>query len=254
MSWYLKLLLALCVVCHVASAKEVEVVYVGYKQDVALLGLGQGFEDAAGSGLQIKLKIESENFRPIRDPKPAAIFVAMEAEAVRIISLLNPDVPIFNLVDDSAFVRNMCLNNLVHILPGDNIRQQALSNSQLTTSATTGDLAVKAWHPHFEKGEAKSLNARFAQKRSITMSEQAWSGWLAATAFVNSYLTNPSLSGIVRIESMKNKQLLSGYWLRGPFVRSDGQVIQPLFVVSSEGKLLKQSMPAVDSTNYCKPN
>lgn len=229
--WLLMFLLVLP--GSLAYAKEnIEILYFGFSNDTAFLGLGQGLEDSSNINKELgfRLKIESENFRPYSDPKPEAIFVAMGSESIRLLSILNPDIPIFNLIDDSTDVRALCLPNVFHIIPSEEMRRLTLM--------TVGDeksrddsLEALAWHSDYNIDTAAVLNSTFEQKRTMQLTEQAWSGWVAARIFSEAY-TNKAQGNI--IDYLKKGMAFDGHKSIVMRFQSDGQLRQSLLLIHND--------------------
>lgn len=229
------------------TGETIEVLYLGNKDDMAFLGLGHGLEESAAiyDQLNLKLKIESENLRPFNDPKPRVIFAAMEGEAIRITSLLNPGALIINVLEDSADLRALCLRNVVHIMPSELMREAAISRwstaSEKKVIAT--DKEAKSWSTNYRKGTAGEMNDKFADRRSVILSEQGWAGWAAARIFFEAYdlfvrtghSYNPS-----NFRTFLSDQSFEVHKSERVQFRSDGQMIQSLFITDENDSFISE--------------
>lgn len=217
-----------------AYAQEgAEIIYFGSRDEYALLGLGQGLEDSNGSSQQFRLMVMAENFRPFKDPVPEAIFAAVDAESIRLLSYFNPDVPIFNLADESPMLRGLCLANVFHIIPSATLRAQALQTWK-EKNPDAGDGEALAWHGNYRRGKAGDLNALFLRKRKAKMVEQAWAGWIAARIFADAKakLTSAGKRNIVAF--IRHQTEIDGYKRSLVSFHSGGELRQDLLIVSDD--------------------
>lgn len=237
--------LSVCVSTNITAAEELELIYYGSRDEMALLGFGQGLEDSSNlyQGLKFRLKTETENFRPYDKNEVKALFVSMGTESLRILSLLNKDIPIFNLVDHSDDTRSMCIENVFHILPSESMRDDAVSQWE-DSHAVDENKSVEAvaWDSAVDNGKALLLNEKFSIKRSIELSEQGWSGWAAARLFSDAYVTALSEDKDI-LEVLKNEVDTDLYKGVNAVFRADRQLLQPVYIKEGEkivGKVPEQ--------------
>ena len=216
------------------AANEVEVLYFGTKDDTAFIGMGQGLEDSAElhEGLSFRLKIESESFRPFNDPKPAVIFAAVDSESIKLLSTLNPDIPIFNLIDDSSLIRNLCLPNVFHIIPGETMRADAIQQWQ--EKYTNESLQALAWHSKYKLGSAAKLNQKFKDKRGIALTEQGWAGWVAARIFVDGFVKSKHRIGRSLVDFIAAETNFDAHKVVNVSFRSDKQLRQAMLIIDDD--------------------
>lgn len=216
-----------------AEQSRVEVAYFGAKNDVALLGVGQGLEDSRSRGREFHLRIVgTEYITPIDDPKPVAIFAAVGPKSLQALSKLNPGVPIFNLVASQTKLRARCLPNVVHVIPSKAMRTHAVIQWQ-KRHPESKPKAV-AWHPKWKKYDAAQLNSRFEKKRGTPMTEQAWAGWAAARMLVQSLEQRPGKDSERLLDYLKTEMTFDGHKGAEMSVRVNGQVRQVLLLVEDD--------------------
>ncbi len=239
------IILLTCTNVH-AENQDIEILYFGTKEDTAFIGVGQGLEDGSieNQGISFRVKIESENYRPYKDLIPKVIFAATGSESIRLLSSLNPDIPIFNLIDDSVMIRELCLPNVFHIIPGEDMRYHAEKEWQ--TKYPEATLQAMAWHPDFNIGNASILNQKFLDKRKMTLTEQGWSGWAAAKIFIESLLALSKKQDMNLITYLKRNVFFNVYKGAPVSFRPDGQLRQTLLII--EDGRLKGEVP-VGSSN-----
>ena len=228
------LLVILATSGYAYSQEGAEIIYFGARDDYALLGVGQGLEDSNGTNQEYRLKVLTpDNFRPFKNPAPEAIFAAVDAESIRLLSYFNPDVPIFNLAEDSLLLRELCLANVFHIVPSTALRAQALQVWKEKNPDNEAGEAL-AWHSNYDRGKAGDLNALFPRKRKVKMVEQAWAGWIAARIFTdaNAKLTSAGRRNFVAF--IRHETEIDGYKRSLVAFHSSGELRQDLLIVSDE--------------------
>lgn len=214
---------------------KADLVYFGADDDAALLGLGQGLEDADPLGLTFQPKYQlrilaQPSVRPINDPKPAAIFATADAESLRLLSELNPGVPVFNLIDDYEDLRALCLPNLLHIMPSAQMREDAIR--QWREKHPRAKPEAIAWHESLERNGAARLNERFKEERQQSMSEQAWTGWAAARIFTIAQARTDDSEDL--LDYLKTELKFDGRKGAKMSFRPNGQLRQPLLLVEDD--------------------
>ena len=218
-----------------AYAQEgAEIIYFGSRDEYALLGVGQGLEDSNGSNQQFRLKVLTpDNFRPFKDPEPEAIFAAVDAESIRLLSFFNPDVPIFNLAEDSQLLRELCLPNVFHIIPSAALRAQAMQIWKEKNPDNEAGEAL-AWHGNYGRGKAGDLNALFLRKRKAKMVEQGWAGWIAARIFSDAKAKLTSAGRRNLVAFIQHQTEIDGYKRSLVSFHSSGELRQDLLIISGE--------------------
>jgi hypothetical protein len=115
-------------------------------------------------------------------------------------------------------------------------RQQALDRFK-----DRKDLRVSDWHPGLMKFGAEELNVRFRRRFGQPMDERSWHGWMAVKCAVELALRYPAGNPREQIASLS----LDGH--KGMLLNFDPQdhhLIQPVYLVDAEGKLVEQVEPA----------
>jgi hypothetical protein len=114
-------------------------------------------------------------------------------------------------------------------------RRQALDRFQ-----DRKDLRVADWHSGLMKFGAEELNVRFLRRFGQPMDERSWHGWVAMKCAVELALRYPGGSPRQRISELR----LDGH--KGMMLSFDPQnrhLIQPVYVVDVQGKLVDQVEP-----------
>lgn len=219
------------------ASDKIELVYFGDKRDTAFLGVGQGLEDSNTSGSTAakayRLKIvAADNIRLLENPKPEAIIAAADAESLYLLSTLNPDVPIFNLIESHDRLRQMCQSNLLHVIPSEQMRADAVQQWQ--RQFPDSEPVAQAWHPHLDEHGAAELNHHFRDKRSFDMTEQAWAGWVAARLYAAARHELPGAKPVDILQFLKTGFVFDGRKSQSVSFRANGQMQQVMLLVENE--------------------
>jgi hypothetical protein len=102
------------------------------------------------------------------------------------------------------------------------------------------DLRVADWHSGLMKFGAEELNVRFLRRFGQPMDERSWHGWVAMKCAVELALRYPGGDPRERINDLR----LDGH--KGMMLSFDPQerhLIQPVYVVDAQGKLVDQVEP-----------
>ena len=220
----------------VAAEGELELIYFGHNDDAALLGIGHGLDESAerAGAWSFNLRVVgTDHFRPFRSPKPIAILAAADAESLRILAQLNPEVAVFNLIEDFDDLRAICMPNLFHMLPSARMRADALALSSLVD-----DGEALAWHDSLEDPQAAAFVERFRKARKTYVSEQTYSGWLAAQ-FLADALAVGAEDGSELLEYLRSGASTDDFkGVRNGF-RETGQLSQAILIVQDD-KVIEQ--------------
>lgn len=219
------------------AALEVHLAYVGDEGHSALLGVSQGVSEGNQQGQFLGQKyllmvLPDEQIVTIRDPAPSAILAAVDAESLRLLSELNPGVPVFNLVEEKEELRALCLANLLHVIPDQKMRSDAIAQWQ---RKNPGDaVEARAWHPEFEKYAGRQLNDRFTKAFNQGMDDYAWAGWAATKMLTDSVARIGTADSDTLLEYLKSDLQFDGQKGVTMNFRANGQLRQVLLLVKGE--------------------
>jgi len=114
-------------------------------------------------------------------------------------------------------------------------RQQALGRYK-----DRKDLRVVDWHSGLMKFGAEELNVRFRRRFGQPMDERSWHGWVAVKCAVELALRYPGGDPRARIDDLR----LDGHkGMMLSFDPRDRHLVQPVYVVDGQGKLVEQVEP-----------
>lgn len=217
---------------------EVNLVYFGAKTDTAFFGAKQGLQEANRLGRLIGqhyvlVTQSAAALEPI-EPAPSAIFAAVDAESIHILSELNAGVPVFNLTEAHDGLRALCLSNVLHVIPSGEMKADAVA--QWRNKHPDSKAVAQAWHPELNKYGAKQLNQRFENAQGQPMDDFAWAGWAAAKMITNMIARTQHAEPDRLLKDLKTLLAFNGRkGIRMDF-RPNGQLSQVMLVVE-EGEI-----------------
>lgn len=218
----------------------VQLVYVGDRDRAAFLGVSQGLAEANLQGRFLGQRYELRSLGKVEKLTAGvtAVLAAMNDEALIALAKQYPQVPVLNLASQSDGLRALCHPNLLHVVPSQSMKDDALA--QWRTLNKDARVSVQAWHPSFTKYAAEQLSKRFFEAQGRIMDDEAWAGWAAVKLVSDT---------VARVRSAAPKEILA--YLKGKITfdgqkgidlsfRPNGQLRQPLWIVST-GKVIGEA-------------
>ncbi len=215
---------------------QVHLSYIGSTTSPAFLGVSQGLTEANLMGRflgqnYILHERQATETTQARDPNISAILAAVDAETLKQLSALYPNVPILNLTLEDDALRALCLPNVLHIIPSLAMRQDAVA--QWRKLHPESKVAAQAWHPEFEKYAAKQLNRRYSKAHGRPMDDPAWAGWAAVKILSDSIARTQNAEPAQLLEYMKTQLSFDGQKGVAMKFRATGQLSQTLLLVEN---------------------
>ena len=221
-----------------AAALEIRLAYVGSTDESAWLGVMQGQHEAniQGRFLDQTYVVEAMTREALEqaDPKPAAIVAAGDPSALQSLSEAMPGVAVFNVTAGDDALRQVCTTNLLHVLPSDAMRSDAVA--QWRQKNPDANVEAWAWHPKFVKYAARDLNKRYLRVQGTAMDDDGWAGWAAVRMVAVGVIRTQSTDPAVLLEYMKSEIAFDGQKGVPHTFRDTGQLRQRLLIVE-EGEL-----------------
>jgi len=226
-----------------AGGLEINIAYFGGAENPPYLGVVQGISEANLQGEFLGQKYIGKNYVqtnliPVKDPKPSAILADVDVESLRILSQLNPSVPIFNLSEAHDIVRKLCLPNVFHVIPSAQMKIDA--EAQWKKKTPDSKAIARAWHSDFKKYAAKQLNNRFREASLQTMDDYSWAGWAAVKILAEAVVRTGSTDPEKLMVFLKNDLVFDGNKGVKMTFRSTGQLRQLLIMVEG-GKIVGEA-------------
>lgn len=233
MSAAFRILSAAMLACCCLSAAEFRFEYAGAEGGAAWKGLQLGVEEANVQG-----KFLGAAFALDGGGKAIAVF-ADKPGSIERIAAGAAGRPVLNLSDESDALRSRCAANVLHVIPSSKMKRDAAAQWKLKQPAAAG-VSASGWHSAAVKFSARDLNKRYAKKFGEPMDERAWAGWFAARAAADTLMRNPDADAAKLLQLLKEDEF-DGQKGDPHSFRANGQLRQPLMIVSSAGELLGEA-------------
>lgn len=234
--------MALTSAVRAADADEVEILFVGDQGRSAWEGASQGLIEANLQG-----KFLGKTFRLtqlpgageiLKESKPAAVVVAGDATTLRQVADTLPGVPVFNVSLDDDAIRQQCGGNILHVLPSQAMKRDALS--QWKTKNPESDPRALAWHSSAKKYSGTQLNDRYMKSFGKPMDDEAWAGWAAVKMLADTVVRTQSSDPGKLLDFLRNDLEFDGQKGADMSYRKNGQLRQPILIVEG-GKVVGEA-------------
>ena len=214
------------------SAAEFRFQYVGAEGGSAWKGLQLGIEEAnvQGKFLDATFTLAAGGAVAVFADKPGSIEKIGAAADGR---------PVLNLSDGADALRARCADNILHVIPSDRMKRDAAAQWKRKDPAAAG-VSAGGWSPDAVKFSARDLNKRYTKRFGEPMDEYAWAGWFAARAVADTLMRNPGADSAKLLQLLKEDEF-DGQKGDPHSFRKNGQLRQPLVIVSADGKLLGEA-------------
>ncbi|MEM7466150.1 MAG: hypothetical protein AAF387_04630 [Pseudomonadota bacterium] len=222
--------LLLSILASPAIARTVLIAYVGPQDTTAERGLKQGLIEAnvQGEFLDTKYELLSLNAKS----EPTAIIVSARDEEIIQIAKNFPATPIFNVSNKSDYLRSLCLENVFHTIPSQQMFSDAAAQWRQKHAASNAE--PQAWHRTFRKYAAAQLNIRYHETFNADMDDNAWAGWAATKLLADTLVRAPELLNERLINELKTNVAFDGQKGIDMSFRETGQLAQPLLLVADD--------------------
>ena len=220
----------LCVAWSACHATTITIAYVGSVDTSAENGLKQGLLEA---NLQGEFLGVTYQLLPLKDAEQAKAIVVADTDTMVIkTARRHPEVPVINVLSRSNSLRALCLPNLFHTMPS----QQMLSDALAQWRQKNPDSVAKpqAWHRKFRKYAAAQLNIRYHEQFNQDMNDDAWAGWAATKLLADTLIRAPALENDALISELKTNLAFDGQKGIDMAFRETGQLAQPVLLVDGD--------------------
>ncbi len=230
-------------VAKAADQLEINLAFFGGSENPPYLGVVQGINEANLQGEFLGQKYIGKNYPdsnliPVKDPVPSAILADVDVESLRILSQLNPGIPILNLSEEHNILRQLCLPNVLHVIPSDQMKKDA--EAQWKKKNPASKAIAQSWHPDFRKYAAKQLNNRFREASLQRMDDYSYAGWAAVKIVADAVVRTQSTKPEVLLHFLKNDLVFDGNKGVKMSFRSTGQLRQLMLLVE-DGKIVGEA-------------
>lgn len=217
--------------------------YVGGAQQSALLGVRQGLDEANLQGQFLGQKYVLEVIDPAAAPAAdfsrfTAVVAALGKDRLEQIAGLAGGRAVFNVYAEDDSLREACISNLLHVIPGASMKQTALA--QWKKVHPDSSATATAWHHDFVKFAARDLNKRFQKAFNTAMDDHAWAGWAAVKMFSDSIARGEAGDAAALLDFLKTRLSFDGQKGVDMNFRPTGQLRQTL-LITEQGKLVGEA-------------
>ncbi len=224
------------------DALTLRLAYLGEQGSDAHLGAQQGLTEANAQGrfLGLHYELVAVTSAAAAVALPAvAIVTDIAADALPPLAAEVNPIAVLNVTSSADHLRTLCGTNLLHVLPSDAMRADAVQ--QWKRKAPQSTAQAQAWHSSFEKYAAAQLNKRYQETTAKPMTDTAWAGW-AAVKLVSASLAELHTEAPGNLSSNAAQALLTQLQTRLAFdgqkgvdmsFRPSGQLRQPLLLVEA---------------------
>ncbi|MFQ5660705.1 MAG: ABC transporter substrate-binding protein [Gammaproteobacteria bacterium] len=240
--------LCLCVFCITMNAAYADTVkirfaYIGDTEDSAYPGIRQGLNEANTQGQflgqEYELDVIRLNETEQTDFSPyIALLVAADSDALISLSRRLPNEPVFNLENDDDSLRDICLDNVLHIAPSRRMKNDAVA--QWRKKHPGAAVEAQAWHSDFVKFAARDLNKRFRKAFKKGMDDGAWAGWVAVKMTSDTVAREGITSAHAMLNYLQTRLSFDGQKGIEMNFRETGQLRQ-ILLLAEHGKLVGEA-------------
>ncbi len=222
-----------------AAAADIELLYSGPEHGTALRGVQLGLDESNRQGEFLGIKLVLARAAPHSLPARAVAILLDRPGAVRELAARAGDRAVLNLSDGSDSLREACLPNVLHVIPSERMKADAVA--QWRSRNADAKVSAAAWHGEAVKFAARDLNKRYRNRFESAMDELAWAGWFAVRAVADTLMRNPAADGAALVGLLKAADGFDGQKGDPQSFRASGQLRQPLVLVGPSGALLGEA-------------
>lgn len=228
-----------------ANDIEVTMHYVGPTEGPVWLGVQQGIEEAnlQGGFLGQKYQVEVVAADDLDATEISTALLLATDDDEFIMQVATADkyaaVPVINLISESDVLREACLANLLHVIPSEQMRADALAQWQERNPEKPA--TVRAWHEDFTKFAASQLNNRFEKSQGEKMTDEAWAGWAGAKMVADAVVQTMQYDAAFMLNHLKNDLVFDGQKGDNTNYRENGQLRQILLLVDEQNKIVAEA-------------
>ena len=219
-----------CLAHAAAWANTINIGYVGPSGTSAANGLKQGILEANLQGEFLGVNYE---LLPLENAATViAIVIAGSDSAIIATARKYPRLPVLNITSNSDSLRALCIPNLFHTIPSQQMLSDALR--QWRQKNPDSNANAQTWHRKFRKYAAAQLNIRYQKTFNQDMDDHAWAGWAATKLLADTLIRAPNLMNEDLIGELKTNLSFDGQKGIDMAFRETGQLAQPLLLVEND--------------------
>lgn len=222
-----------------AAAADIELLYSGPEDGTAFRGAQLGLDESNRQGEFLGVKLALTAAPPAGLPERAVAILVDRPGTARELAARAGGRAVFNLSDGSDSLREACLSNVLHVIPSERMKADAVA--QWRSRNADAKVSAAAWHGDAVKFAARDLNKRYRNRFESAMDELAWAGWFAVRAVADTLMRHPAADGPALVGLLKAADGFDGQKGDPQSFRASGQLRQPLVLVGPSGALLGEA-------------
>jgi ABC-type branched-subunit amino acid transport system substrate-binding protein len=146
--------------------------------------------------------------------------------------------PVLNVGADDDSLRGHCVANLLHTIPSQAMRADALAQWRKKTPASSAE--AHAWHASAELYAGSQLNKRYTAAAGRAMNDQAWAAWAAVKLVSDTVARLRATAPDTLLGALRKDLAFDGQKGVDMSFRDNGQLRQPLLLVEG-GKVVGEA-------------
>ena len=224
-----------------APSLNVRIAFIGQAASDAHAGASQGIREANAQGKFLGLSyalVDAQDVTAARAAQVSAIVVAGEAAALLTLAGQATGTPLLNVTAEDDSLRSHCISNLLHTIPSQAMRVDALQQWRLKQADSQAQ--AQAWDAGAELYAGSQLNKRYADHAGRAMNDQAWAGWAAVKLVSDTVARLRSGDPAGLLTALRKDLAFDGQKGVDMSFRDNGQLRQPLLLVE-HGKIVGEA-------------
>ena len=222
----------LAVQVDAAPALAVRIAFIGTAAGDAQAGASQGIREANAQGKFLGLNYELINVLDVAAALAAhvtAIVIEGEAAQLPALAAQATGTALLNVAAEDDSLRAQCITNLLHTIPSQAMRADALKQWQRKQADSQAE--ARAWDASAELYAGSQLNKRYSEQAGRAMNDQAWAAWAAVKLVSDTVARLRSGDPAGLLTALRKDLAFDGQKGVDMSFRDNGQLRQPLLLV-----------------------
>ncbi len=217
------------------------IAFIGAVAGDAYAGASQGIREANAQGKFLGLNYELVHAQDVAAALAAHVTaIVIEGEAAQLPALAAQAMgtALLNVAAEDDSLRAQCIANLLHIIPSQAMRADALK--QWRQKQADSHAEARAWDARAELYAGSQLNKRYSEQAGRPMNDQAWAAWAAVKLVSDTVARLRSGDPAGLLSALRKDLAFDGQKGVDMSFRDNGQLRQPLLLVD-HGKIVGEA-------------
>jgi hypothetical protein len=224
-----------------APSLTVRIAFIGPGKGDTHDGARQGINEANAQGKFLGLDyelVDSANVAAALAAHATAIVVDSDAATLPALAAQAKGTPVLNVRAEDDSLRSQCVANLLHTIPSQAMRADAVKQWQKKQPASHAE--ARAWDATAELYAGTQLNKRYADSAGRAMNDQAWAAWAAVKLVSDTVARLHAADPAALLTALRTDLAFDGQKGVDMSFRDNGQLRQPLVLVEG-GKIVGEA-------------